>query len=108
MAVLVASVTYNQITEVYPSKSKFSRRAQLQAHAAALTSFPNPLPENLTEHDMFPALASAVRDLANDNIITAVMLTGVMLLQVRSSARLWNRRGIPRYPALASRSWSSF
>jgi hypothetical protein len=31
---------------------------------------------------MFPKLAGAVRDLANDNIITAVMLTGVMLLQV--------------------------
>lgn len=33
---------------------------------------------------MFPVLAAAVRDLANDNIITSVMLTGVMLLQVGS------------------------
>ncbi|TXT10998.1 hypothetical protein VHUM_01749 [Vanrija humicola] len=62
---LVASITYNQVTELYPT----------------LVSFPNPLPEKLTEHDTFPVLAAAVRDLANDNIITSVMLTGVMLLQ---------------------------
>lgn len=48
----------------------------------ALQSFPTPLPMNLTEHEMFGPLATAVRDLANDNIITAVMLTGVMFLQV--------------------------
>jgi hypothetical protein len=32
---------------------------------------------------MYPALESAVRELASDNIMCAVMLTGVLFLQVR-------------------------
>ncbi|BEI80130.1 hypothetical protein CcaverHIS002_0106590 [Cutaneotrichosporon cavernicola] len=62
---LITSVAYNQATEVFPT----------------LAAIPSPLPANLTEHEMFGPLATAVRDLANDNIITAVMLTGVMFLQ---------------------------
>lgn len=58
---------------------------------AALISFPNPLPSPLTDHEMFPILAGAVRDLANDNIITSVMLTGVMLLQVSAEENVQAR-----------------
>jgi hypothetical protein len=32
---------------------------------------------------MYPALESAARELASDNIMCAVMLTGVLFLQVR-------------------------
>lgn len=39
---------------------------------------------------MFPGLAGAVRDLANDNIITAVMLTGIMCLQ---AGKYYSSRG---------------
>jgi hypothetical protein len=51
---------------------------------------------------MFPQLASSVRDLANDNIITAVMLTGVMLLQVSlvESCEWWS--AIERRASLAT------
>jgi len=34
---------------------------------------------------MYPALESAARELASDNIMCAVMLTGVLFLQVRFS-----------------------
>jgi hypothetical protein len=34
---------------------------------------------------MYPALESAARELASDNIMCAVMLTGVLFLQVRCS-----------------------
>lgn len=53
---------------------------------AAINLFPNPLPSDLKDHSTYPALTTAVRDLASDNIMTAVMLTGVMLLQVSSAA----------------------
>ncbi|KLT39371.1 hypothetical protein CC85DRAFT_288626 [Cutaneotrichosporon oleaginosum] len=71
---LIVSVAYNQATEVFPT----------------LLAIPSPLPLNLTEHEMFGPLATAVRDLANDNIITAVMLTGVMFLQ---AGRYYASRG---------------
>ena len=51
----------------------------------AITLFPFPLPQKLEDHTTYPALVTAVRDLANDNVINAVMLTGVMLLQVPPS-----------------------
>ncbi|XAO26860.1 hypothetical protein I312_105701 [Cryptococcus bacillisporus CA1280] len=63
--VLVASITYYQLAEVYP----------------AITLIPNPLPANLVNHALYPALTTAVRDLATSNIMTAVMLTGLILLQ---------------------------
>lgn len=66
-------------------------RSGAQANSPALQSFPSPLPAHLTEHEMFGPLATAVRDLANDNIITAVMLTGVMFLQV-----CWRQSHSPR------------
>ncbi len=48
---------------------------------------------------MFGPLATAVRDLANDNIITAVMLTGVMFLQVTFCVSSANaRRGATTPP----------
>jgi hypothetical protein len=50
---------------------------------SAIALFPNPLPQPVQKHPLFPALSTAVRDLANDNVMTAVMLTGIMLLQVR-------------------------
>lgn len=40
------------------------------------------------DHELFPTLATRVRDLANDNIITAVMLTGIMTLQ---AGRVYSR-----------------
>lgn len=50
---------------------------------------PNPLPANLVDHPLYPALTTAVRDLATSNIMTAVMLTGLILLQVcRASSRI--------------------
>lgn len=64
-------------------------RAALEL-TAAFKSFPVPLPAELTEHELFPGLAGAVRDLANDNIITAVMLTGIMFLQ---AGRYYSSRG---------------
>ncbi|WVW79678.1 hypothetical protein I302_101647 [Kwoniella bestiolae CBS 10118] len=42
---------------------------------------PSPLPSPLIEHKLYPELVTAVRDLATNNIMTAVMLTGIMLLQ---------------------------
>lgn len=52
---------------------------------------PARLPPNLQKHAMFGALSESVRDLASDNIMCAVMLTGVMLLQVRGrrAHRVW-------------------
>jgi hypothetical protein len=38
---------------------------------------------------MYPALESAARELASDNIMCAVMLTGVLFLQVRFSHLLF-------------------
>ena len=46
--------------------------------------FPSHLPVPLNTNPVYPSLSTAVRDLANDNVITAVMLTGVMLLEVNS------------------------
>ncbi|RSH94342.1 hypothetical protein EHS25_004145 [Saitozyma podzolica] len=63
--VLLASIAYTQISEVFPT----------------IALFPNPLPQPVQKHPLFPALSTAVRDLANDNVMTAVMLTGIMLLQ---------------------------
>ncbi|WVN90363.1 uncharacterized protein L203_105599 [Cryptococcus depauperatus CBS 7841] len=63
--VLIASIIYYQATETYP----------------AITLIPNPLPANLVDHPLYPALTTAVRDLATTNIITAVMLTGLIFLQ---------------------------
>nr|ODN98665.1 hypothetical protein L204_02629 [Cryptococcus depauperatus CBS 7855] len=63
--VLIASIVYYQATETYP----------------AITLIPNPLPVNLVDHPLYPALTTAVRDLATTNIITAVMLTGLIFLQ---------------------------
>jgi hypothetical protein len=48
----------------------------------AIGLFPSRVPARVVDHPTFPALTTAVRDLANDNAMTAVMLTGVMLLQV--------------------------
>ncbi|GMK54398.1 hypothetical protein CspeluHIS016_0109840 [Cutaneotrichosporon spelunceum] len=66
---LLSSIAYNQAFEVFPT----------------LHSIPSPLPAHLTESESFGPLATAVRDLANDNIITAVMLTGVVFLQAGRS-----------------------
>jgi hypothetical protein len=84
-AVLLASIAYTQISEVFPSKSVSGDNTLADAADAALAIalFPNPLPQPVQKHPLFPALSTAVRDLANDNVMTAVMLTGIMLLQVR-------------------------
>ncbi|RXK35668.1 hypothetical protein M231_07041 [Tremella mesenterica] len=63
--VLLAAITYTQIFDVFPT----------------ISLLPSPLPPNVQDHPTYPALATAVRDLALDNVMTAVMLTGVMLLQ---------------------------
>ncbi|ORY25241.1 ER membrane protein SH3-domain-containing protein [Naematelia encephala] len=63
--VLLSAITYNQINELYPT----------------ISLFPSPVPNEIADHPLYPALTTAVRDLANDNVITAVMLTGVMALQ---------------------------
>lgn len=81
---------YNQATEVYPSAYQAVLLHLRSANPAAFKSFPTPLPAELTEHELFPGLAGAVRDLANDNIITAVMLTGIMFLQ---AGRYYSSRG---------------
>lgn len=85
---LVASITYYQLSEVYPGEWHFSVRARARARLTtfpnpqAITMIPNPLPANLVDHALYPALSTAVRDLATSNIMTAVMLTGLILLQV--------------------------
>lgn len=43
---------------------------------------PSALPANLVDHPLYPALTTAVSDLATGNIMTALMLTGLILLQV--------------------------
>jgi hypothetical protein len=53
-----------------------------QAHWGRLNLFSSPEPTHGRHDPHSPILFTAVRDLANDNVITAVMLTGVMLLQV--------------------------
>ncbi|ORX36453.1 ER membrane protein SH3-domain-containing protein [Kockovaella imperatae] len=63
--VLLGAIAYNQLTELAPT----------------LALFPLSVPTDLPKHSLWPVLVTAVRDLANDNVITAVMLTGVMLLQ---------------------------
>ncbi|KAL7422760.1 hypothetical protein Q5752_002054 [Cryptotrichosporon argae] len=85
--VLLAGITYNQAVEVFPS----------------ITSIPSPLPRRLAQHALYPALSNAVRDLANDNVITAVMLTGVLLLQ---AGRYYSSRSSPSYVELPSEASS--
>lgn len=90
--VLVASIVYYQLSEVYPGEWHFNAacaHARTHAHCCrtdnipqAITMIPNPLPANLVDHPLYPALTTAVRDLATSNIMTAVMLTGLILLQV--------------------------
>ncbi|KAK8861293.1 hypothetical protein IAR55_002112 [Kwoniella newhampshirensis] len=63
--VLSAAIAYTQLADVGPT----------------ISLFPSPLPENLLDHPTYPGLVTAVRDLATSNIMTAVMLTGLMLLQ---------------------------
>lgn len=53
-----------------------------RADSAAILLFPTPLPAKLVGSPLFPILSNAAKELASDNIKTAVMLTGVMLLQV--------------------------
>ncbi|OXB33511.1 hypothetical protein J007_06819 [Cryptococcus neoformans] len=75
--VLVASITYYQLSEVYP----------------AIAMIPSHLPPNLVDHPLYPALTTAVRDLATSNIMTALMLTGLILLQ---AGRYYAKR--PTFP----------
>lgn len=75
--VLVASIAYYQLSEVYP----------------AVTMIPSPLPVNLVDHPLYPALTTAVSDLATGNIMTALMLTGLILLQ---AGRYYAKR--PTFP----------
>ncbi|KAK6906882.1 hypothetical protein I203_100869 [Kwoniella mangroviensis CBS 8507] len=63
--VLWAAIAYTQVAEVYPT----------------IKRIPSPLPASLIEDKSYPELVTAVRDLATNNIMTAVMLTGIMLLQ---------------------------
>ncbi|WVO24245.1 uncharacterized protein IAS62_005609 [Cryptococcus decagattii] len=84
--VLVASITYYQLAEVYP----------------AITMIPNPLPANLVDHALYPALTTAVRDLATSNIMTAVMLTGLVLLQ---AGRYYAKR--PAFPPVTAENSSA-
>lgn len=58
---------------------------------AILTIAHEPSKATLESHHLFPVWAESVHDLASDNIMCAVMLTGVILLQVRPPANL------PRY-----------
>lgn len=57
-------------------------RTRLTATLKAITMIPSHLPPNLVDHPLYPALTTAVRDLATSNIMTALMLTGLILLQV--------------------------
>ncbi|WWD16804.1 hypothetical protein CI109_101236 [Kwoniella shandongensis] len=63
--VLSAAIAYTQLSDVGPT----------------IALFPSPLPGSLHDHPTYPALVTAVRDLATNNVMTAVMLTGLMLLQ---------------------------
>ena len=59
----------------------------------AINLFQNNSPfDSKTRRDN-PSLSNAVRDLANDNVITAVMLTGVMLLQVSENFQQLQSQG---------------
>ncbi|ODN76962.1 hypothetical protein L202_05526 [Cryptococcus amylolentus CBS 6039] len=71
--VLIASIIYYQINEVLP----------------AIALMPNPLPKDLSGHPTYPALQTAVRDLATSNIMAAVMLTGLITLQ---AGRYYSKR----------------
>ncbi|OCF42505.1 hypothetical protein I317_03621 [Kwoniella heveanensis CBS 569] len=71
--VLWSAIAYTQITEVYPT----------------IRIFPSPLSTPLVDSPRYPESANAVRDLASNNIMTAVMLTGIMLLQ---AGRYYSKR----------------
>ncbi|WVQ94370.1 hypothetical protein IAU59_001449 [Kwoniella sp. CBS 9459] len=71
--VLWAAIAYTQISEVYPT----------------IRVFPSPSSTPVIDSLRYPELANAVRDLASNNIMTAVMLTGIMLLQ---AGRYYSKR----------------
>lgn len=75
--VLLAALTLNQVMDVFPSKS-ISRVCL----TPAIGNIPTPMPTNVSSHPSYAAWTTAVRELANDNVMSSVMLTGVMLLQV--------------------------
>ncbi|WWC59909.1 uncharacterized protein I303_102471 [Kwoniella dejecticola CBS 10117] len=54
-----------------------------------IKSIPSPLPTSILDAKSYPDLVTAVRDLATNNIMTAVMLTGIMLLQ---AGRYYSKR----------------
>ena len=49
----------------------------------AISLFPSPVSGSTLDGSVRNELETAVRNLASDNAITAVMLTGIMFLQVR-------------------------
>nr|XP_019012358.1 uncharacterized protein I206_03205 [Kwoniella pini CBS 10737]OCF51139.1 hypothetical protein I206_03205 [Kwoniella pini CBS 10737] len=71
--VLWAAIAYTQIVDVYPT----------------IKSIPTSLPNSISKDKSYPELVTAVRDLATNNIMTAVMLTGIMLLQ---AGRYYSKR----------------
>ncbi|WRT65387.1 uncharacterized protein IL334_002330 [Kwoniella shivajii] len=77
--VLWSAIAYTQIYDVYPT----------------IKLIPSHLPQSLTDHKAYPELVSAVRDLATNNIMTAVMLTGIMLLQ---AGRWYSKRSANDLP----------
>lgn len=80
--VLLAGVACVQIYSVFPCESsQWSLYSSLIS--SAVLTIPAGLPKkNLESHQLYSAWTESVRDLASDNIMCAVMLTGVMLLQV--------------------------
>ncbi|WVQ74384.1 hypothetical protein IAR50_003985 [Cryptococcus sp. DSM 104548] len=86
--VLIASIIYYQINEVLP----------------AITLMPNPLPADLSSHPTYPALQTAVRDLATSNIMAAVMLTGLITLQ---AGRYYSKRPSSPPPTVVNATPSS-
>ncbi|WWC87579.1 uncharacterized protein L201_002469 [Kwoniella dendrophila CBS 6074] len=82
------AIAYTQIADVYPT----------------IKRIPSPVPTSLIEHKSYPDLVTAVRDLATNNIMTAVMLTGIMLLQ---AGRYYSKRAVGELPPSIDVSTSS-
>jgi hypothetical protein len=90
--VLLLSLTYTQVAEVLPSEHR--------SLACADTDI------NMMPNSPRPELTTSTRALANHNIMSAVMLTGVMLLQVRhvvglrltQAGRYYVKQPTPRIP----------
>ncbi|WVQ83507.1 hypothetical protein IAT38_005648 [Cryptococcus sp. DSM 104549] len=80
--VLIAALMWTQYQEIYSS---------------GIAMIPSPLPAKLLDHPLYPTLNTVVRDLATNNIMTSVMLTGLVLLQ---AGRYYAKRPSSAPPAV--------